>query len=90
MTEERAQEIYANGAELTTEELALYLDGTLALNGYSEDNIVRIQLTESKLPTWIQYADTVPMGVVTATAALFDWKLEHRGEGKWYLHPWGV
>lgn len=84
MNEDRIQDIYDNGAELTTRELGQYLRATVESN-----DVLTVALSDAALPTWIQHAELNPDAIVRATAEAFDWKLEHRGVDNWYLHPWG-
>jgi len=84
MTEERIQEIYDNGAELTTDELAEYTEATIKSN--IDPNF---QFLGAEKQVWMRQAEKSPEHFIEYLGGAFDWKLEYRGENNWYLHPWG-
>jgi hypothetical protein len=78
MSDERAKEIYENGAHLSTFELMDYIAHTAKLNG-------------AEFPALeIFNSPSIHKALVKTTAELFDWRLEFIAWNKWYLHPWGA
>lgn len=81
MEDSRVQEIYDNGAELSTMELGLYMEATVKSN---EDPSFELDPMH-----WAEFADTLADFIIEKSAGSWDWRLEHRGVNNWYLHPWG-